>query len=234
MKKILILVLVVLTLVGILASPIFNISHIEITNIDELSYQQVLMMIDEPANIFAFNRRRASDAIILNPYVYHVAISKNYISREINIHITERSTIGYVRFSEGQYLRVDNTGLVLSVVNYRQLPRPVVAGLDFTTFRVGEPLEVAAYGVFNTIATMAGLFLTYDIDDYALQIDITDPANLRLNYGNIIISLGQPRDLEEKLRILIPILPEIAPFRNIGGHLNISDINSQWIFSILT
>ncbi|MCL1996080.1 MAG: FtsQ-type POTRA domain-containing protein [Defluviitaleaceae bacterium] len=235
MKKVIILILVIVTLGGILASPIFHISNFNIVYISELAPEQILAMIDDQhPNIFAFNRRQAVAAIAQSPAVYRVTISKSYINRQININITERRTVGYVRFSQSQYLQVDNTGLVLSVANYRSLPRPIVAGLDFTTFMVGERLEVAGHGVFQTMATMAGIFLAYDIDMDALYIDITDPSNLRLNYGNIIISLGPPQDLEEKIRILIPILPELALFRTIGGHLDISDINAQWVFRILT
>ena len=235
MKKILILIAVIISLGAIFASPIFHVASFNIENINELTREQVLAAMGEyHPNIFAFSSRQAQEMIAQSPHVYRVVISKNYINRQVSINIVERMTISYVRFSEGQYLQVDNTGLVLSVVNYRALQRPVVAGLDFTTFMLGERLDVASYGVFHTIATMAGLFLAYDIDIDTLYIDISDSSNLRLNYGNVLISLGLPQDLEQKMRILIPILPELSLFRTIGGHLDISDINSQWVFRILT
>lgn len=234
MKKFIILFLFLVVIGGIMVSPLFRITRINVHNIIALSSGQVIGLINESENIFAFRSGRAATAIGSNPFVYRVTLSKNYLLREVNIYIIERETIGYIQFSEGQYLHVDNSGRVLAVSNEPRSQLPIAVGLNFSGFLVGEVLEALQEEAFYIMATLAGLFITYGISQNEVKINIVDTSNIRLIYGNIIVNLGLPQDLDEKIRILLSILPKVTPFRYIGGSLNIRDINEQWVFSVLT
>ena len=235
MRKIVILlsILTIALVIGI--SPIGDVTRINVHNAYILSDNEIRAMVaEESGNIFAFNSRSARASIAQSPYVYRATIEKNFFRREVDIFIIERVTVAYVRFMDAQYLHIDKDGRVLTVSVGVDSNLPIVSNINLTKFVVGDILHTEEEINFLKIAELASLFITYEIDQNDIEIDISDPNNLRLNYGNIIVSLGNYNNLDYKIRIALSALPEVTSFRDLGGHLNISDINGQWVFSILT
>ena len=229
MKKFLIVLLTALVIIGFLASPIMNIRYVNVYGNNNLSTASIINAIPEPTHIIAYSRRRAIEQILnTHPLVYRASITRDFISREITIDITERIVIAYVRFSEEQYLHIDIEGRVLTTSTYSGPSLPIVSGLYFTSFSLGEYLEIEEENLY-ILATLATLLTTYNIN--SMIVEIQDISNIRMRYGNVSINLGNAQNLDEKIRVFIAALPYVSYFRNIGGILHIYDINSQWRLS---
>jgi len=236
MRKFFIVIVIVVGVVGLLASPLLSIQRIDVVNNSILSERQVLNLLpnDLSDNVLAFSTRQATASILENPYVQRVRIIKNFWERTITIELVERTVVAYVQFSSNQFLHIDREGRVLEVSSAIPQPLPIVTQLDFADFMLGEVLQVENKESFNILAVLAGIFLAYNIEQEIMRVDISDIHNLRLHYGNIVVNLGTMDDIEEKIRIMQSILPEINHFRDMGGILNIPDIRGQWVFELLT
>lgn len=231
MKKFLIsLVLILVVLISLMSTPLFNIQGINVYGNTSVSDNQVRGYIPF-GNIFTFSARSAREQLLQNPYVYRMTSSRNFLTREININIIEREKIGYVHFSENHYLAIDREGRVLEVLEQRSSTLPEITGLNFPPFRLGELLEVEAPHIFNTISYLTSLFITYQTPS-DIAIDISAGQQIMLNYGLISINLGTNDELDEKIRTMLSILPSIENFKNIGGTLDISNLEGQWFFSL--
>jgi len=232
MRKILILLLTVLGVIGFLASPIMNVRYVNVYGNDVLSTSTILNTIPEPNHIISYSSRRAEESLINSlPHVYRARISRNLFSRELTIEIVERKVIAYVLFSEEQYLHIDIEGRVLATSTYTSPNLPIVSGLYFTSFGLDEHLEICDESLY-VLAKFATYLTAYNVT--GVRVDAEDINNLRLYYGNIVVNLGNQTDLDTKIRAFIAALPYVSQFRNIGGTLHIDDINGQWRFELLS
>ena len=225
------IILTIFGLVLLLASPLFNISAIHVSGNTRISDAAVYDQI--PAgNIFGFSGRKAKNQLLQNPFIYHATFSRNFFTRTLSVTITERQQVAYVLFSENHYLMIDQDGRVLAVTEERTQNLPVITGLTFAPFTLGEYLDIENAYSFATISQLASLFLTYEIDPEIMSINISDNQNLILNFDLITVSLGDATHLDEKFRTALSILPSIDNFRNIGGTLDLSRLDGQWFFSL--
>ena len=228
MKKILIILLTALSIIGFLASPIMNVRYVNIYGNNALTTSAIMNTIPEPTHILSYSRRRAVDSILsTHPLAYRVSLTRDFFRREININIIERIVIAYVMFSENQYLHIDIEGRVLTTSTYIGPELPIVSGLYFSSFSLGETLQIEKDNLY-ILATLSTLLTTYNVN--SMFVEIEDVSNIRMRYGNIFINLGNAQNLDEKIRVFIATLPYVSQFRNIGGTLHIYDINSQWRF----
>ena len=218
---------------GLLASPLFHIQRVEATGYQVVS-PQVIQHAVADGNIFTFSGRATRQALLENPYIYRVVTSRQFLRRTVTVDVVERPKVAYVHFNDTHYFYIDREGRILEVSTQRQSPLPVVKGLAFSPFVVGEILAIDNPHAFDTIAYLAGLFLTYDLDPDTLTLNVSDPQNLVVNYGNILIYLGPNQHLDAKLRTALSILPSIAHFKPIGGTLHVSHLDEPWFFSLPT
>lgn len=228
------LCIAIISIIIFLSSPLFNIRIININNNDVVTETQIINMIGDTNNMLAFSKRNAKNAIYKNPYIESVSISKDYINREINIEIVERVTIGYIQFNQDTFLFIDQEGRVLEVNSYFTRPLPIVVGLDFSEFTLGEILEIENEDAFYIVSTLAYLFDIYDIEQDIVRVDVTDAQNIHFYYGQIAINIGTVDDIDKKVRIVNSILPELIHWKDIGGNLDVTNIDNDWVFQILT
>lgn len=228
------LCIAIICIIVFLSSPLFNIRAININNNDVVTETQIINMIGDTNNMLAFSKRNAINSIYNSPYIESVSISKDYINREIYIDIVERVTIGYIQFSQDIFLFIDKEGRVLEVNSFFTKPLPIVVGLNFSEFTLGEILEIENEDAFYIVSTLAYLFDIYNIEQDIVRVDVSDPQNIHFYYGQIAINMGNVEDIDKKVRIVNSILPEIIHWKNIGGNLDVTDINNSWVFQILT
>ncbi|MCL1878154.1 MAG: FtsQ-type POTRA domain-containing protein, partial [Defluviitaleaceae bacterium] len=97
--------------------------------------------IRDNTHILLFNARAARTEILQNMYVDDVHIERVLPGRVV-VSISERRLTAYVEHMPGSFLFLDDYGRVLEVRTYFFEPLPVLEGLYFTRFRLGEVLEV--------------------------------------------------------------------------------------------
>lgn len=244
-KPILISLLAATGLVGLALSPAFNTQVVNVIwqgdstprTTGPLTNAWVQMLVEQAHdNIFLFNPGPAQLAMNEHPYVYHAHVQRDYLARVIDVHIVPRQQTAYVQFGTGSYLRIDREGFVMSTTDQLSESLPVVTGLDFTHFTVGSALQTVHDQAFEVIALFADIFVAFELTSDVVTLDPTDVHNIRLGYGNIVVNLGTPTDLAEKVRIFLSVkdIPEIYFHKSIGGQLNITNIETNWTFNILT
>jgi len=215
----------IIVLILIAASPVMNISNVYVSGNESFSAAGIKRDagFSEGTNIFAFNIRQATESLYENTYIKYVEISKNYFARSLTIEIVERQLSGYVRFRDNTYLFIDAYGMVLESRTSFTERHPVIDGLRFSEFTVGEYLVVENDSVLETMLLLSYLFRRYDIYQDIIRIDLSREDDIHFYYANINIQMGSRRDLDLKIRKMMAILPELETYKHIGGFLHMQD-----------
>lgn len=225
-----------LTLIALLFlfSPFFHINYVTIAGNYRVSSEEITarLAIGEGTHILLFNARAASTAVMQNKYVSDVQIERA-LPGSINVTISERRLTAYVEHMPGSFLFLDDHGRVLEVRTYFYEPLPVLEGLHFTRFRLGEILEVPDAVAFSVIVQYAQLLNHYNLIGRVSHINVADSANIRIIIEGIEFNVGSGANADQKIRTIIAIL-EAKP--NVGlmpGFVDLREIREQYTFEVL-
>ncbi len=215
-----------------LLSPIFAITNIDITPMDKYSKEQICDMLNlkEGQNIFLFNRLAANKIIKNNTYIEKADIHYK-LPNKIEIDIKERKVRGYVPYM-GAYLYIDENGRVLEINNDMVSALPVVNGLKFTNFSIGEKIDAQNKDAFNIMVDIAQLMNKYELLNIVVRIDVSDTSRVLAYVNSIEINLGNMTNGDQKIRTLGEVVKNINP--NDKGTLDLSDLSKPIIFKYLT
>ena len=226
-----------LSLAAFFLSPAFEINDVTVTGNKKVPAGRIMSCcgLDGSANYFTFNAGEAVAAVVAsNPYVENVEITKIFPDKlEINVH--ERKLSGYVKYMNETYLYIDDNGKVLEVSGEILESLPVVAGLNFSRFSVGETLDVENPGSFSVLVSLSKLFAKYELDGFGIKtVDVSNPEDIHIFVNHIDVELGGIKDADEKIRTLKEILKNMPDAENIRGTLNIRKISKEYVFKALT
>jgi len=141
---------------------------------------------------------------------------------------------GFVPYAD-MFLRIDMNGKVLSVTDTVNDDLPIIEGIRFTHFTIGDYLEADNPEVFNSVAVLIRLFMKYELDDnFIHKIDIANLDDIHLYTNNVVVAFGSLRDADEKVRTLKEIMPNLPIAEDMSGKLDIRVIWKQYIFKVLT
>lgn len=238
MKKItfkvcIIIAIIVFILLLLSVCPLFNITEINVTGINKLVKEDILNEINLTANennLFAFNSFKAKKILYFNPYIEDVKINKS-IPNKISIDITERKIRGYV-FYMGTYLYIDGDGRVIDVQSSFTEKLPIVVGLNFNNFTLGEILKVDNQESFDIVVELSKLITKYELLEDVVKVDVSKPDDIHLYINNVDILFGDFSDSNWKIGTLVEIMKEIS--QEDKGFLDISDSNKTPLFTYLT
>ncbi len=223
---------------SIFLSPIFTVEAVELQGLISISPEQVKSVagLTDSTNIFVFNDGLAKSKLLENRYIENVVIKKDFFSKIITIKIEERILSGYIEHSSGSYLYIDDKGRVLEVKSHITQNLPLVSGLDFNEFTLGEPLPVNNSASFESLVTLVTLFNKYNLQGDVIKVDISDETNITFLIKKIEVQFGSIRDADEKIRTLIGIREkkEKVDFDKHAGFLDIKDISLNPRFKYLT
>ncbi|MDR1559221.1 MAG: cell division protein FtsQ/DivIB [Clostridiales bacterium] len=146
----------------------------------------------------------------------------------------ELYSCGYVPYADS-FLRVDMDGKVLSVTDAADGDLPVLEGIKFTRFTIGDYLRTENNEAFKTTAILIKLFKKYELgDEFISKIDIANLNDIHLYTKNIDVAFGSVKDADEKIRTLKEIIANLRVAEDVKGLLDIRVIGRQYIFSVLT
>ncbi len=238
LTKILMIVIVLIFFILILLkSSLFQIKEISFEGGEKYSKEEILskININDETNIFMVRAKYLKRLLEKDPYIKTANIKLKYPSN-INIIIKERKVRGYVPYM-GSYLYIDEEGRVLNVdISYRE-QLPVVKGLDFEHFRIGEILEVKNINSFDVVVKTANMMIKYqseyeEVKDI-VEINVSDSKNIHIYIRNGDFLLGDSTDYDYKIRLMLSIIKK-APAKN-KGFIDISNPNKKaWIWENLT
>ncbi len=124
----------------------------------------------------------------------------------VKIDVYEKAVAGYVEYLE-KYMYFDKEGIIVEASNEKTQGIPLVTGLSFEHVVLYEPLPVSDPEVFSSI-----LDITQLVNKYNLSIDriyFAKDNSITLYFDDIRVSLGEDRNLDEKIMKLQYMLPEI-------------------------
>ncbi|MDD3570688.1 MAG: FtsQ-type POTRA domain-containing protein [Lachnospiraceae bacterium] len=231
-KKLLFLIVIVLAVFAVLLSPIFNIKQINITEMKKYSKEEICSMIGVAAggNLFAYSSQKAKKILTANTYVESVQIKKSF-PNTINIEINERKVRGYVPYMDS-YLYIDEYGRVLEIKGSFTDPLPVVTGLKFSSFQLGEKIEAENKDAFDEVVVIAQVMTKYEMLDTVVKLDVSNTEKITAYVNKIEINLGNITNCDEKIRTMAAVVKQIP--EKDRGSLDLSDLSKPIVFKYLT
>lgn len=140
--------------------------------------------------------------------------------RSMTLHVYDKKISGCINYL-GQYVYFDKDGIVLQTLPEQKEGIPVVIGINFGTFTVGQPFQVSDDSVFDSIMNVSQQISHYEIP--VDKIKVTDGA-IRLTIGSLKVDLGKKERYDDALADLAGVI-EKAQSENIAlnGTINMEN-----------
>ncbi|MEA4815610.1 MAG: FtsQ-type POTRA domain-containing protein [Lachnospiraceae bacterium] len=210
----------------------FSIKTLDVSNMEKYSKAEILEKagICEGMNLFQAYLGKSRNSLLSDPYFESVNLKITGVN-SLELEIKERKVRGYVPFM-GSYLYIDEYGRVLETSSYYTKPLPLVNGLEFAEFRIGELLPVTNTESFDIILKIAQIMTKYEMLDSVVKIDVSNPEKIYAYMNKVEIILGDTESIDEKIRTMAEVIKTIPA--DDRGTLDISDLSKPIIFKYLT
>lgn len=145
----------------------------------------------------------------------------------VKITVYEKKIIGYVYYM-GTNMYFDKDGTVVESSGEVLEGIPMVTGLKFDTIVLYEELPVGNANIFNLILDTTQTLQKYDIG--VDKIYISEGKEVTLHIGEIEVLLGSDEDMNDKIRSLNDMLPNLE---GLSGTLDLrvySENNTGYTF----
>lgn len=219
---------VVLAVILILVSPLFYIQEVVIQGNNRIATSAIenKLAISPTSNILAYNTRNARRRIMTNLYVGNVTFRRDLPGR-LYVTVFERRPSAYVEHF-GSFLRLDDYGRVLEIRPYPIEPLPLLVGLQFSRFVLGEILDVSNTTDFNAVVLYTQLLVTHDLIHSISHINVSDPTNIRILVNYLEFHVGGITDADEKVRHIVQMLYNLPNAGIIPGFVDMREIRPEF------
>jgi len=231
-RKRLVILAVAAIAVLFLLSPVFSVKNLNITGIEKYSYDDICSKtgLKKNGNIFLINRFKVLGTLKKDPYIEKAKLTYK-LPDTVNLDVTERKVRGYVPYM-GSYLYIDENGRVLEVNSKISGKLPVISGLKFTGFVLGEQIDADNTEAFDIMVTAAQLITKYELLDMTVSLDVSDTKNIKAHVKNVDVNLGDITNIDQKIRIMAQVIQKLK--ENDRGTLDLTDVSKPIIFKYLT
>lgn len=215
-----------LSLLAFLVSPFFHVNTVEIfgsTVYGEEEIKREMGLGKGLGNSIFYHTCSSMEKKLKNmPYIKDAYIVKRYPDTLI-VTVTERRVRGYVEDQRlGVYLYIDEEGVVLDVRQNMEEQLPVIVGLSFSGFTVGEKLPTNNDGAMESFVRLASVVQKYNITNIA-KMDVSVKNEIRLYIGKVEVLIGSIEDADAKVNWALACLDGLD--KNIRGTLNAKNDN---------
>ncbi len=201
-----------------LSSSFFQIKFIAVNGNNNVAREEIIKLssIYYGENIFRINKKNSMKSIFQNPYVKLIKI-RRVIPNKVVIDIIEREIMAYVPYV-GSYLNIDDEGMILEINPAIKRPDlPVVKGLKFDTFKVGEHLNIKNKEQLSATTLLIKEIKNAGILNVVSEIDVSDLSNIKLKIKDgIKANLGGTDNLNYKINFARSIVEDIKK-QNLKG-----------------
>lgn len=206
---IIILTIIVLTCIFLMVFPYLNIKEIQVKGNENVTEEKVIEYVTENnfKNLFAFNIFKAEKKLLTNHYIKAVSFQKHFPSTLV-VNITEYKVRGYISYL-GEYLYIDDEGRVLDIQPSFTKQLPVVEGLKFNDFTLGQVLKVDNPSTFNSMVELSKLFSKYELLTDVVRVDLNNSAEIHLYVGKVDVIFGDLTSSSQKLLTLNEIVKQL-------------------------
>ncbi|MCR5144044.1 MAG: FtsQ-type POTRA domain-containing protein [Lachnospiraceae bacterium] len=154
------------------------------------------------------------------PFVESAKVKLNSYDK-VKIEIKEKSMLGYMAMTDGNFAYFDEEGNVVEVSNIPLSDVMFFAGIQIEKAVEGEPLGIDEKQLSRMLAVMRGLE-KYNIPVNAANFD--ENGNFVVAYNSVYINFGKGDNAEEKVKRLQYILPNLV---DMSGILHLEDWTTQ-------
>ena len=231
-KVLLVLGVLSLMVVLFIMSPFFAVKNINVTEMERFSQSEILekAQLEKGDNILFLSPRKIARTLEKDTHFESVEVSRQFPDT-VDIEIKERRVRGYVPYM-GSYLYIDEYGRVLEISSSYIKQLPIVEGLEFDRFTIGEKIDADNYEAFNVMVIIAQMMTKYDLLDNVVRIDVSDTNNIVAHVKKIEVNLGDISNSDQKIRAMGEIIKQIP--EGDRGTLDLSDVTKPIVFKYLT
>jgi len=215
-------------------SPLFNFRYISVSGNFQIETDEILERAEltESTNFFLFSPRRAGTLVKENLYIEQIIFNRTF-PNILDIRVQERFLSGFVEHINGMFLYVDENGRVLEVRSYKSEDLPIITGLRFSQFHLGQVLDVDNPEAFGSVVTYSRLLNRYNLVEVVTQLDVSDPDNVRLRLFDIEVYLGDVTNAQKKILTLREIVDVWPLVQDIRGFLDLRESGNDHILRII-
>ncbi len=204
-----------------LRSPVFTISNIQIEGLDKLSVEEIYSAggIREGMNAWKISPPHLRDRILDIPRVAGAEV-KRVIPGGLHILISEKYPLILIPF-HGYYLEVATDGMIIGLRDDFRGELPLVSGLLWGKMDVGTTIPDRERG--EIIEVFLQVFSEMPALPLA-EINVSDPEQIVVyTWDGMEVWLGGSRGLVKKLDVLMHIYPRLPSLKNDGleGYLDL-------------
>ena len=198
-----------LILIALLSLPVWKIQKITVVNNGYYSKEEVINVSGlEGGNLLDLSFNKAKKGLLALPYIQEVNITYHFPGN-VTIDLVENAPFMYVPFS-GSYLCLNEQGQVIEQTSNLSVAIPVVDGLSFSEFKIGEMLGIQNDDAFLAVRDMINVLKEYEYVDKVKEIDIRIIAATNKNLEALVAEGKFREDLYYRLNVF-PI--DIPPLR---------------------
>ncbi|RKI40500.1 hypothetical protein D7V86_11280 [bacterium D16-51] len=148
------------------------------------------------------------------PFVEDIEVSFENM-HTVKLHVYDKAISGCIQYM-GQYIYFDRDGIVLQSMQEKKEGVPVVTGIHFVAFSVGEAFDVKDNSLFAMVMNLSQLISHYKIP--VKRIHISD-GDVVLYSGDIVVMLGKKELYDDEISALSSIL-ETAGEKGLRGTID--------------
>jgi cell division protein FtsQ len=206
-----------------LSSSFFQIKFIAVNGVNNVTREEIIKLssIYYGENIFRINKKNSMMSIFQNPYVKMIKIKRGIPNRVV-IDIIEREIMAYVPYV-GSYLNIDDEGMILEINPAIKRPDlPVIKGLKFDTFKVGDHLSIENKDQFSTIIMLIKEIKSAGMLNLVSEIDVLDLSDIKLKIKDgIKANLGGADNMNYKINFAKSIVEDVKK-QSLKGTIEMS------------
>jgi len=226
--------LIALAVALFLVSPFFAVGEVIISGYYRVSHDEIYehLNISPSTNIFFFRRNSAIERIKSNLYIQDVEI-RRALPRHVYVDVRERNLAAYIEHMPNSFLFLDENGRVIDISSTITEPFPVVRGLHFTRFRLGELLEVPDPTAFSAVVRYTQILTYHELIDRISFIDVSDTSNIRILIYNLEFNVGTVHNADEKIRTLIAQIEAFPNSYRVSANIDLRVIRHEYFWWII-
>lgn len=216
---------VVLVSVLLFMTPIFNIRSVSVEGnvlVTAEQFQEKLKPL-VGQNLFRSGGRKIRNTLKTIPYINTVDVQKRLFPPSVKVTVTEYTPSAHIKI-DGKTLLVNSELRVLTDTGDSGETVPTVTGLAVTDYKLGEILKTDENEKFDIIKTSLSTLEATGILDKVIEINVSDIANITMNYDNrITVQCGTQLDLERKIRLFRETVMSNSLAENARGTMDLSE-----------
>ena len=200
-------------------------------HIDTIDIEGDSVYTDEEIEKSVFSRKFSDNELVFRLYNKLYGVNKlpfiedidvKYVNRNsVLLHVYEKKISGCIKYM-GQYVYFDKDGIVLQSLSEHKDGVPMVTGIKFGDFSIGEAFSVKDEKLFSKIMNISQLISHYNIDVSRIH---SSADGIILYSGKIRVYLGKKDMYDDQLAALSSVL-KTTKKKNLKGSIDMSDYNS--------